>query len=176
MIFEEVCVMAKGVSGQLLGAAMEASARIAEHERDDIDTLPPGHPVRVAIEEARKRHDARMEQEERRQVKRARKVGSKKDQNRKAAERERQRQSRVDELAGMAKDVNHDIDTVIGAVERMLGSVNDVREEFQDCPSASVRLAKLERLSVGFSRAVMDAKLRPHHIAQGVEFGGVKNG
>jgi hypothetical protein len=151
------------IEGLELSRAVEAATTIEAVEKrkkeNDLEGLPPGHPIRKMLEEAKK--NLKNQEEKDVAVKEAReKIKAKK------KKREEQQKVNISEFrerdekrVKASKDINNCLDVALGSLvvlgKKIEGSVDD----FEGYPSSKVKLMQLKRLLVSACRMMKDNKL-----------------
>lgn len=126
----------------------------------DLSGLPPGHPLLVALEtakrniEAQKALDAEKEQVKT-QIKRAKKI----DPNAAKREERRQEDEATDKRRVAAKVVNDNIEEVLKGVKVLFDELSANEEILNTDPFARVKAARLKRLLFATERGISDCRI-----------------
>lgn len=151
--------------------AMEAEERLrdSEESRDELDRLPAGHPLRVAIEESRRRLEERLameaeeaaeeERQEEGRKRRKAKRGQRQADRRAAEEKKRRRRQ-------AARSLNGEIADLRAKMVSLVSSLPGYAEELEGVPGAAVRIERLKRLSQAFHRGVEGSKINVFRLGE----------
>lgn len=175
------------ISAKSLSGAMAAEEKLAGEEREafldempdgpmkeevkrqkellggDLAGLPPGHPLLVAMEEARLRYEseeqlameAEATEEESPQVKHAKRLNDKKVR----AEKRIKEEERRDKHRTAAKIVNGSIVEVYDALKRLDENIKASYEDMQGDNYSMMKLERLSRVVAASMRGISESKL-----------------
>jgi hypothetical protein len=139
----------------------------------DLGNLPPGHPVLLAMEEARLRFEAEKaaeaeadteaEEAEGRQLKRAKKLDAKK-AAREARDREEEKSER---LRVAAKSLNSSMTEAIDSLKRLNDNITASQEDFAGDRYALMKMGRLSRVVVAAMHGIAQSKLSPGRVSNG---------
>jgi len=141
--------------------AEQEQARL-EGRRSELDDLPPGHPLRVAMELAKEQYDRRMQfekdQEEGKKIRQARKARKAKKAEARQAERDEEEQRHK----SAASELNKGIDKLVGDIASF-GKVVDENQKVL-VGGARIKVARLKRLLLAAHRGLITSKLNVGRI------------
>jgi len=156
-----------------LSKAMAAATTIEEHEKkvierrrqekgETLEDLPPGHPVLLAIEQAKQRHEERQQFEaekaeavERMKAKRAKRAQKKATNN---AAREAVEKKSLDTAA----ELNANIDKLAAQVAALGGIVDNSERDLVG--GARVKVQRLKRLLLATHKGLASSKLNTRRV------------
>ena len=137
----------------------------------DLGDLPPGHPVLVAMEEARLRYEAEQEaaqseddsEEQERQIRKAKKLDAKK-----AAREARNREEEEnDRRRAAAKNINSSMAEAVDTLKRLNDNIIASHEDFSGDQYAMMRLERMSRVLTATMRGLTEFKLSPGRVSNG---------
>jgi hypothetical protein len=137
----------------------------------DLGSLPPGHPVLLAMEEARQKYEAEQAiaeevakeaaEEEERKIKRVKRLDAKKAareaRNREEEESERRRAA--------AKSINSSMTETLDAVKRLSDNIAASQEDFAGDRYALMKLERLNRVLIATMRGIAESKINPGRVS-----------
>jgi len=136
----------------------------------DLGDLPPGHPVLVAMEEARLRYEAEQavqpEEEsdkELPEVKRAKRLDAKK----KAREARVREEEKADRRRAAAKSINASMTEAVDSLKRLNDNIAASQEDFAGDHYAKMKLERLSRLLLAAMRGISESKVNPGRVSNG---------
>lgn len=149
----------------LVQAAVDAEQKLKEQDRSEFDDLPSGHPLRLAMEEAKRRYEERLaEQQETEQTKARRAVRMK--DRKKDAESKRKEES--EKKHGKAVDcigvINDRIDEFLVEIEKLANDVNENMEGVREFPQVRLHVRRLHRMLLAVHRGVEGSKLNASKV------------
>lgn len=134
----------------------------------DLANVPEGHPVRVAVEEARIRFEAEqaLRQEEAEQppqeIKKAKKLDARKAER---TRRDRMEQSNA-RIRSAAKVVNSSMTEAIDSLKRLSDNIEASREDFSRDRYAQMKLERLNRLLLATMRGIAESKVNVGRVVE----------
>lgn len=138
----------------------------------DAANIPEGHPIRVAIEEARLRFEAdeELKKEEKnfeaqhsdKEIKKAKKLDARK------AERERRDRSEQNNgrIRSAAKMVNSSMAEAIDSLRRLSDNIEASREDFSKDRYAQMKLERLNRVVSATMRGIAESKINVGRVVE----------
>jgi hypothetical protein len=152
------------IEGIDLSKAVEAATTVDAVEKrnskdGDLEGLPPGHPIRKIIEEAK----VNLKSQEEKEI--ALKATKEKIKARKKKKEEKQKVN-IDEIKEKdkkrlkaSKDINNCLDDALGSLVTLGKKIESSFDDFDDYPSSKVKLMQLKRLLVSACRMMRDNKI-----------------
>lgn len=186
----------KKTSASMISGAMDAEAALARESADkaldsmpdgpekeaakaqreilgDLSDLPPGHPVRMAMEEARLRYEAEQElleqqtEEEKEaeiaKVKRAKRLDKKKAER---AARDRE-EEKIERRRAAAKNVNASMTEAMDSLKRLDDNIVASSEDFAGDRYTQMKLERLHRVLIATMRGISESKVNPGRLTNG---------
>jgi len=129
-----------------------------EGKHSELDDLPPGHPMRLMVEEAKKRFEKRSEEEkEQKETTKRRKARKAKSADKQAKEREAQQREAFVKHKKAAAELNKGIDDLAMNIERF-GKVLD--NNCKDLIGASrTKAVRIKRILLAAHRGLTTSKI-----------------
>ena len=126
----------------------------------DLSGLPPGHPLLVALESAKKNIEAQKTIEGDREkigtgIKKAKKI----DPNAAKREARRAEDETTDRRIVAAKSVNDNIESVLKNVKMLFDDVSANEEILNTDPFSRVKTARLKRMLIATERGISDCRI-----------------
>jgi len=131
----------------------------------DLAGLPSGHPLMVAMEEARLRYEAgsaptdeeseEQAEQERIKIRRAKKLDAKKSE----AQQRRREDEREERLRAAAKRMNSSMNETVDVLKRLSDNIAASQEDFEGDRYAQMKLERLSRIVTATMRGVSESKL-----------------
>lgn len=133
----------------------------------DLAGLPKGHPLLLAMEEARLRYEAEQpaveesgDGQEQIRIRRAKKLDAKK-----AAAEERRREDENEErLRAATKRINSSMNETIDTLKRLSDNIAASQEDFAGDRYALMKLERLNRVVTATMRGVAESRLSPGRV------------
>jgi hypothetical protein len=159
--------------GVLVNAAKEVRDKDEEDKardraagrRNEIDDLPAGHPLRVMMEDAKRRHEAgellkkkgseRAEAEAKLEVKTAKKLGPRVPAKEAAPARDEEHRRR----ARVSNDYNAQAQAMLQRMEEFRGAMGAASKSFHGFPGVRVKLERANRALVAACYAINESKI-----------------
>jgi len=148
------------VDVNLLKSIKQAEEMLAENEKKEPD-LPPGHPILIANEQAKRRMELAKQLQEKQKTKKK----SKKKSRKKAAE-EQQKEEELKKKMELALSLNKRLDEMAQGVVKLAQETEKIKTEFKEHPYVRTRIGRLERMMMAFHRGLLETKLNSRHVEQ----------
>ena len=142
----------------------------AAHQKQlmgDLQGLPPGHPLLIAMEEARLRYEAQElpsteeeTQAEQQKIKRAKKLEAK----RTVAEERRREDERETRLRTATKSINSSMSETMESLKRLQGNIVASQEDFIGDRYALKKLERLNRILVAAIRGISESQINAGRV------------
>lgn len=143
----------------LIGSAL----KLEESRRDELSEFPPGHPLRVAMENAKKRFEEQQEKEKeqaefrkRKKARKAKKVESKKERE----EKENRHKAALKNI----KNMNDILEEMVGMLEHSEKEVKKIASNIEDIPEIDLKLVRLKRVLNATKRGILETRVDPRQI------------
>ncbi len=142
----------------------------------DLSGLPPGHPLLMAMEEARARYEAEEaakrqaegESEAEAEAEEAKLKKAKRLDEKKAAREARNRQEEKHERQrNAAKNINSSMAEAMDTLKRLNDNIEACRDDFAGDRYAQMKLDRLQRVLLASMRGLADSKLNPGRMTNG---------
>jgi len=133
----------------------------------DLASLPPNHPLRVAIEEARMNWESAQEMQvpegDPVEVRRAKKIDARKA---KVVER-RKEEDNEHRLRTAATLFNSSLVETMDSVRRLQENLSAAMDDLADYRYATMKLARLERMLLATERGLIESRITPGRLNNG---------
>jgi len=154
---------------QVVGVAVDADHMLAEKNKSELDDLPRTHPLRVAIEQAKLRHEAEQQAlvESKRdvEVKQLRKAKKAKEQiKREKQQRDNEYEKRIIGAEKKVDELNKSIEAVVLSIRMLAKQMDDSMSAIKDFPVMKVKVTRLNRLLVAVHRGLEESKFEKQRL------------
>ena len=156
-----------------MDANMLRGAKMAEDMLDrekggELAALPEGHPLRRAIEDARRRHEEQLalEQQVQQEEEARKKRRGRRKRKKQVAAKKREAHDEFLRRRNAASQLNKGLDKLAQNTVELMGSLSDYEEALAGLPGLSNRMVRLRRMAAAFHRGLMDSKLNLSRIPE----------
>lgn len=141
-------------------AAADAEQKLREQNRSEYDDLPSSHPLRLAMEEAKQRHEEQLAEQQNTDHAQLRRAERMKDRKEKANQDRRDASEQLKSHAVECVDVvNQRIDEFLVEVEKLAKDVNENMEGVREFPTMRLKIRRLHKMLLAVHRGVEGSKL-----------------
>jgi hypothetical protein len=153
------------ISAAMLNSVKDAEDKLRTKERKgDLDDLPTGHPLRIAMEEAKQKYELKqqLEKEQQEKMKTGKKIQPKKKESKEQKELNQKREANAKELVDSAKSINDMLDKSIYSMQELIKLSMSTQSLCKDLnPYLQLKLKRMERMLMAFTRGLNESKIRP---------------
>lgn len=140
----------------------------------DLSNLPPGHPVLVAMEEARLRYEAEQEvlaeaasvqtkDNQQHEIRKAKRL----DQRKVARTSRIKEEEETDRRRAASKQINSSMTEAMDTLKRLNDNIAASQEDFAGDHYSIMKLERLSRVLIATMRGISESKLIPGRVTNG---------
>lgn len=145
----------------LIGSALQIDE---VKKKDDFSDLPPGHPLKVALEEAKKRQEQQeAEIEKVEEIKKIKKAKKAKIETKKQQE---EFENKYNEKIKIVKTLNKKLEEMAFFMEKNEKEIVNLVSELEE-PEIDMRITRLKRLLSATKRGILETRMNPRNIKNG---------